>query len=106
MPTLSTPKDTLLSKLYPSKVRKITSTQQSAIISEGQSLKLKKVDSILTNHKDVILCLFFVDMNHVATGSKDKTIKIYNFDRERVATLIGHNAPICTLSLVKDYSGK
>ena len=60
----------------------------------------------MTDHKDMILCMFFPSENHLATGSKDKTIKIYTLDGEKVATLIGHHAAICTLSMVKDYYGK
>lgn len=54
----------------------------------------------MTDHSDAILCIFFVDNRQIATGSKDKTINVYNIDGSKVVTLRGHDASICTLSSV------
>jgi WD40 repeat protein len=59
----------------------------------------------VTDHSDAILCIFFINDRYIATGSKDKTINVYSFDGEKVATLKGHNASICCLSMIRNING-
>lgn len=42
---------------------------------------------------------------YIATGSKDKTINIYSLEGGKVATLRGHNASICCLSMIGNLNG-
>lgn len=56
----------------------------------------------MTDHTDAILCIFFIDSRHIATGSKDKTINVYTIDGTKVTTLRGHDASICSLSSVSN----
>lgn len=46
--------------------------------------------------------MFLIDNRYIATGSKDKTIRIYTFDGKKHTTLIGHEASICSLSSVQN----
>lgn len=55
----------------------------------------------MTDHSDAILCIFFVNNQYIATGSKDKTINIYTLDGKKITTLRGHDAPICSLRTIK-----
>jgi WD40 repeat protein len=50
--------------------------------------------------------MFFINDKYIATGSKDKTINVYKFDGEKVATLRGHNASICCLATIKNINGE
>jgi len=54
----------------------------------------------VTDHSEAILCIFYIDNRYIATGSKDKTINIYSFDGQKVTTLRGHDASICSLSSI------
>ena len=56
----------------------------------------------MTDHRDAILCMYFVDDRYIVTGSKDKTINVYTFDGKKVTTLKGHDASICTLSTIRN----
>ena len=67
--------------------------------SEGVSLR--KIERVVTDHEDSILCIFFINNKYVATGSKDKTINIYTLEGKKVTTLRGHDASICSLTTIK-----
>ena len=56
----------------------VASNQQCTVTKYGDSVALNHKERIVTDHSDAILCVFFVDGNHIATGSKDKTINIYS----------------------------
>jgi WD40 repeat protein len=60
---------------------------------------------IVTDHNDAILCAFFIGDKQIATGSKDKTINIYSLDGSKIASLRGHDAPICSMSEIKGLNG-
>lgn len=72
--------------------------QQSAVTRYGETVGFNHIARIVTDHNDAILCIFFIGDKHIATGSKDKTINIYTLDGSKIATLRGHDAPICSLS--------
>lgn len=63
-------------------------------------MNLKKLQRVVTDHSETILCIFYIDNRFIATGSKDKTINVYTFDGQKVTTLRGHDASICSLSSV------
>lgn len=65
-------------------------------------MNLKKLERVVTDHSDSILCIFFIDNRYVATGSKDKTINVYGIDGRKVTTLRGHDAAICSLSSIQN----
>lgn len=83
----------------------VSSNQQCSLIKYGDTVNFNHKERIVTDHSDAILCIFFVSQKYVATGSKDKTINIYSFDGSKVATLKGHNASICCLSMIRNLNG-
>ena len=58
------------------KLNYVSNTQTCSVVKWGESVGLGKIERIVTDHEDAILCIFFVG-NYIATGSKDKTINIY-----------------------------
>jgi WD40 repeat protein len=62
-----------------------------------------KIRSIktLTGNNNLILCLMSLPNNRIASGSGDKTIKIWDINSlECIKTLTGHNGSIwCLISL-------
>lgn len=68
----------------------------------AESVNLKKLERVVTDHSDSILCIYFIDNRYVATGSKDKTINVYGIDGRKVTTLRGHDAAICSLSSIQN----
>lgn len=72
----------------------------------AESVNLKKLERVVTDHADAILCIYFIDSRYIATGSKDKTINIYTFDGKKVTTLRGHEASICSLSAVQNLKNQ
>ncbi|RNA02788.1 serine threonine kinase [Brachionus plicatilis] len=55
----------------------------------------------LTGHTDSVLCLLTIDQNTIASGSEDKTIKIWNIKNSYcIKTLTGHTDSVwCLLSI-------
>lgn len=82
-------------------MKRVGQTEQCSTIKWADNLSLKKIERVITDHQDSILCVFFVDDQYIATGSKDKTINIYSLDGKKVTCLRGHDAPICSLSTVR-----
>lgn len=82
-------------------VKKVSRSQQGAIVKWAEGLNLKKMERVVTDHQDSILCIFFIEDQFIATGSKDKTINIYDFSGRKITTLRGHDASICSLSTIK-----
>ena len=73
-----------------------------AVTKWANDLTLRKIERVVTDHRDAILFMYFIDDKYIATGSKDKTINVYTFDGKKVTTLRGHDASICTLSTIKN----
>lgn len=82
-------------------VKKVSRTQQGTIVKWADGISLRKTERIVTDHQDSILCIFFIDNQFIATGSKDKTINIYDLEGKKITTLRGHDASICSLSTIK-----
>lgn len=58
-----------------------------------------------TDHSDSILCIYFINDQYIATGSKDASINIYSLDGKKVRKLKGHEASICCLSTFRNING-
>lgn len=92
----------------PQKSKKLTwinSNEQVGFTNWCDEVKLNRMEQIETDHTDHILCIYFVNDQYIATGSKDKTINIYNLDGKKIKNLKGHEASICCLSTVKNLNG-
>lgn len=83
-------------------VLQVGRTEKSMVVKWAENCGLRKLERVVTDHGDAILCIYFVDSRYIATGSKDKTINIYTFDGKKVRTLKGHDASICSLSSVQN----
>lgn len=68
-------------------LKKIGRTQQGAIVKWAEGFNLRKTERVITDHQDSILCIFFIDNQFIATGSKDKTINIYDLEGKKLTTL-------------------
>lgn len=52
----------------------------------------------------MLLCLIFIDSQHIAVGSKDRNIYIYSISNGRmIQTLSGHRASVCSLSNFSNF---
>ena len=50
---------------------------------------------------DIILCCLLLPSNQIVVGGKDGQLVVYHLNGERLCTLKGHNASICSLALVR-----
>lgn len=82
-------------------IKKVSPSQQGTVVKWADGLSLKKTERVVTDHQDSILCMFFIENQYIATGSKDKTINIYDMEGRKITTLRGHDASICSLSTIK-----
>ncbi len=70
---------------------RISSNQQSCVTKWCEEMKLNQIERVKTDHTDSILCIYFVNDQHIATGSKDATINIYTIEGgKKVRKLKGH----------------
>lgn len=61
-------------------------------------LNIKIIDKVNTNHNKYINCLLVINNDLLATGSKDKTIKLWKTKNyELITTLNGHKDNVCCL---------
>lgn len=63
------------------------------------------MERVETDHADSILCIYFINDQYIATGSKDNTINVYSYDGKKICKLKGHDASICCLSTVRNLNG-
>ena len=62
--------------------------------------------SLLSSQEDIILCLYAINDDLIALGSKDCTIGLYKISLQaKVATLEGHQGSICCLTTMKIGGG-
>lgn len=62
-------------------------------------MNIKITDKVNTNHTKYINCLLVLNNDIIATGSKDKTIKLWKIKTfELIITLLGHKDNVCCLS--------
>jgi len=85
------------------KKRKEFSISQSEQILEtdwAEDVMMRHVNTIAPEHTDSILCGIVINNKFLVSGGKDGLLVVQTLDGEKVVTLRGHEAGICTLSLI------
>lgn len=69
---------------------RVNSNEQGCTVRWCDDVRLNRIEKVETDHSDAILCIYFLNDQYIATGSKDTTINIYNFEGKKIRKLKGH----------------
>lgn len=58
---------------------RVNVNEQGCAVKWCEDVRLNRIEKVETDHNDSILCIYFLNDQYIATGSKDATINIYNF---------------------------
>lgn len=69
---------------------RVNTNEQGCAVKWCDDVRLNRIEKIETDHNDSILCIYFLNDQYIATGSKDATINIYSFEGKKIRKLKGH----------------
>jgi WD40 repeat protein len=84
---------------------RVNGNEQGCLVKWCDEVRLNRLEKVETDHSDAILCIYFLNDQYIATGSKDATINIYSLEGRKVRRLKGHEASICCLSSFRNLNG-
>lgn len=86
----------------------IALTKNDIALSSGNNIQLynlkskKWIDLQSTSHRDIVTCLLLIDKRSFASGSNDKSIKIWDLSTlKEINSFYGHQKEITSLCLIK-----
>lgn len=80
----------------------ISQSEQIIEVDWAEEIGLKHFNCIQPDHTDSILCGIIISNRFLVTGGKDGLLNVQTLEGSKVTTLRGHEAGICTLSLIDD----